>query len=146
MTEAGSAGIRVVLAIDGSPQSESAFEWYVTNLHREGNVVYLVHAMEAPSMPTRDSWDSQIKEGQSKCDELKDKFTKRFKELKIIGHFIYDVQKPGELVCSTAKKEDATFIVMGTRGLGKIRRTILGSVSDYVVHHAHCPVTVCRFE
>ena len=138
--------ISVVIAVDGSSQAESAFEWYVTNLHREGNVVYLVHAMEAPSMPTRESWDSQIKEGQGKCDALKDKFTKRFKELKIVGHFIYDVQKPGELVCSTAKKENATFIVMGTRGLGKIRRTVMGSVSDYVVHHAHCPVTVCRFE
>ncbi len=33
---------------------------------------------------------------------------------------------------------------MGTRGMGTIRRTLLGSVSDYVVHHAHCPVTVCR--
>jgi len=37
-----------------------------------------------------------------------------------------------------------TTIVVGTRGLGSVRRTILGSVSDYVVHHAHCPVIVCR--
>jgi len=145
MTEA-KPEIRVVIAVDGSPQAECAFEWYVTNLHREGNIVYLVHAMEAPSMPTRESWDSQIKEGQGKCAELKNKYTVRFKDLKIVGHFIYDIQKPGELVCSTAKSEKATYVVMGTRGLGKIRRTMLGSVSDYVVHHAHCPVTVCRFE
>lgn len=32
---------------------------------------------------------------------------------------------------------------MGSRGLGTIRRTILGSVSDYVVHHANVPVVVC---
>jgi len=43
-----------------------------------------------------------------------------------------------------AENENATLIVMGTRGLGKVRRTIMGSVSDYVVHHAHCPVIVCR--
>ena len=35
---------------------------------------------------------------------------------------------------------------MGTRGLGTVRRTILGSVSDYVLHHAHCPVCICRQE
>ena len=36
------------------------------------------------------------------------------------------------------------MIVMGTRGMGVVRRTLLGSISDYVVHHAHCPVLVCR--
>ena len=36
------------------------------------------------------------------------------------------------------------MIVMGTRGLGTVRRTILGSVSDYVLHHAHCPVIICK--
>ena len=39
---------------------------------------------------------------------------------------------------------DFSLIVMGTRGQGTIRRTILGSVSDYVIHHAHCPVLVVR--
>ena len=52
--------------------------------------------------------------------------------------------KPGEIICRIAEEEKGTMIVMGTRGLGKVRRTIMGSVSDYVVHHAHCPVIVCR--
>ena len=52
--------------------------------------------------------------------------------------------KPGEVIVRVAEEEKATMIVMGTRGLGKVRRTIMGSVSDYVVHHAHCPVVVCR--
>lgn len=52
--------------------------------------------------------------------------------------------KPGEAIVKAANEEKATMIVMGTRGLGKVRRTIMGSVSDYVVHHAHCPVIVCR--
>lgn len=53
--------------------------------------------------------------------------------------------KPGEMIVAAAKEFNATMIAMGTRGMGKIRRTILGSVSDYVVHHAHCPVLVCRY-
>ena len=52
--------------------------------------------------------------------------------------------KPGQEVVKTANDEHAMMIVIGTRGMGTIRRTILGSVSDYVVHHAHCPVIVCR--
>jgi len=52
--------------------------------------------------------------------------------------------KPGELICQLADQEAVTMIVVGTRGLGAIRRTILGSVSDYIVHHAGCPVVVCR--
>ena len=52
--------------------------------------------------------------------------------------------KPGEIIVDMAEKESASMVVMGTRGLGKIRRTLLGSVSDYVVHHCGCPVLVCR--
>ena len=52
--------------------------------------------------------------------------------------------KPGNVLVQAAEDEKATMIVMGTRGMGTVRRTILGSVSDYVVHHAHCPVVVCR--
>ena len=52
--------------------------------------------------------------------------------------------KPGETIVKFATEKNAAMIVMGTRGLGSIRRTIMGSVSDFVVHHAHCPVIVCR--
>lgn len=36
------------------------------------------------------------------------------------------------------------MIVVGTRGMGRVRRTILGTVSDYLVNHAYCPVIVCK--
>jgi len=53
------------------------------------------------------------------------------------------VGKPaGEVICQVAKDEKVDLILMGTRGLGPVRRTIMGSVSDYVVHHAHIPVGV----
>ena len=52
--------------------------------------------------------------------------------------------KPGEVICRIAEEENAAMIVTGTRGMGKVRRTILGSVSDFLVHHSHCPVVVCR--
>ena len=52
--------------------------------------------------------------------------------------------KPGEVICRIAEEEDAAMIITGARGMGKVRRTILGSVSDYLVHHSICPVIVCR--
>jgi nucleotide-binding universal stress UspA family protein len=33
---------------------------------------------------------------------------------------------------------------MGSRGLGGIRRALMGNISDSVVRHAHCPVMVVR--
>ena len=52
--------------------------------------------------------------------------------------------KSGEAIIAAAKEEGAGLIVMGSRGMGKIRRTLIGSVSDYVLHHAHAPVVICR--
>ena len=38
------------------------------------------------------------------------------------------------------------LFVMGSRGLRGVRRALIGSVSDSVVRHAHCPVLVVRPE
>ena len=50
----------------------------------------------------------------------------------------------GEAITEEAADEKAGLIIMGTRGMGTVRRTLLGSVSDYVIHHATCPVLVVR--
>ncbi|KAJ7386700.1 hypothetical protein OS493_006711 [Desmophyllum pertusum] len=50
--------------------------------------------------------------------------------------------RPGEVICKLAADEKAQFIIMGSRGVGTLRRTFLGSVSDYCVHHTHIPVVV----
>lgn len=50
----------------------------------------------------------------------------------------------GHAIVKAAEAEGASCIVTGTRGQGKIRRTILGSVSDYILHHSHVPVLICR--
>jgi nucleotide-binding universal stress UspA family protein len=50
----------------------------------------------------------------------------------------------GEGILGTARKAGATLIVMGTHGRGGFKRAVLGSVADYVVRHADCPVVTVR--
>ena len=50
--------------------------------------------------------------------------------------------KPGEVICQHAKENNALLIVMGSRGNNVIRRTLVGSVSHYVLHHTDIPVMV----
>jgi nucleotide-binding universal stress UspA family protein len=47
-------------------------------------------------------------------------------------------------IVALAEHMEAGLIVMGSRGQGGIRRALIGSVSDAVVRHAHCPVLVVR--
>jgi hypothetical protein len=51
-----------------------------------------------------------------------------------------------EEVIVLAEEIGADLIVMGSRGLGGLRRAPMGSVSDSVVRHANCPVLVVRKE
>ena len=55
---------------------------------------------------------------------------------------LLEFEPPGRTIVDKAVEESVDFIVIGARGLGKVRRTILGSVSDYIVHHSKVPVTV----
>ena len=47
-------------------------------------------------------------------------------------------------IVDLAEEIGAGLIVMGSRSLGGIRRALMGSVSESVVRHAHCPVLVVR--
>jgi nucleotide-binding universal stress UspA family protein len=54
--------------------------------------------------------------------------------------------RPDTAIIDLAEELGAGVIVMGSRGLGGVRRALLGSNSDSVVRHAHCPVLVMRQE
>jgi nucleotide-binding universal stress UspA family protein len=47
-------------------------------------------------------------------------------------------------IVELAEEIGTGLIVMGSRGHGGMRRALMGSVSDSVVRHAHCPVTIVR--
>jgi nucleotide-binding universal stress UspA family protein len=52
--------------------------------------------------------------------------------------------RPDREIVHLSEEIGAGLIVMGSRGLGGVRRALMGSVSDSVVRHAHCPVLIVR--
>ncbi|XP_064605131.1 universal stress protein Sll1388-like [Liolophura sinensis] len=76
--------------------------------------------------------------------ELRNKYVSGLKGKGLNVSFERLEGKAGEAIIDFVKKSKASCIVTGTRGLGKFRRTIMGSVSDYIVHHSPCPVLICR--
>ncbi|XP_059298037.1 universal stress protein PHOS34 isoform X1 [Lycium ferocissimum] len=48
------------------------------------------------------------------------------------------------VLCEAVEKLHASILVVGCHGYGVIKRTVLGSVSDYCAHHAHCSVMIVK--
>jgi nucleotide-binding universal stress UspA family protein len=55
-----------------------------------------------------------------------------------------EIGSPRTTICEIAEREAVDLLIVGSRGLGNVQRLVLGSVSDYVIHHAQCPVLVVR--
>jgi nucleotide-binding universal stress UspA family protein len=55
-------------------------------------------------------------------------------------------EPPDRAIIHLAEELGVGLIVMGSRGLGSVRRALMGSISDSVVRHAHCPVMIVRPE
>jgi nucleotide-binding universal stress UspA family protein len=55
-------------------------------------------------------------------------------------------EPPERAIVHLAEELGVGLILMGSRGLGGVRRALMGSVSDSVVRHAHCPVMIVRPE
>ena len=51
---------------------------------------------------------------------------------------------PGRMICELADNWSADLILVGSRGLQGLKEMFLGSVSNYVTHHAPCSVLIVR--
>lgn len=143
----------VLIPVDGSKHSEKAFDFYLQFIHRPDFTAGILHVNEETSntiirIPlgsdiTEEAIEKIVRAQWQKVDDLIDKYKKKCEQAKVkFSAFVESKGKTGEVICRVAKEKNAFLVVMGSRGLGTIRRTILGSVSQYVIDHAHIPVTV----
>lgn len=65
-------------------------------------------------------------------------------EQNIPVEFDYKMGDPGKNICKMAKNWNADLIVIGRRGRSGVSELFLGSVSNYVVHNAHCSVLIVQ--
>ncbi|XP_060572925.1 universal stress protein in QAH/OAS sulfhydrylase 3'region-like [Ruditapes philippinarum] len=144
---ASSEGKRVVVvAVDDSEFASKAFKFYVDDVKKDGDYVFLLHVPDSLdlSLGSPTTADKALRELKANVEAIEKKYTQEMENHGCNGRFKTAHGKPGEVICDIAKHEKAELIVVGTRGLGVVRRTFLGSVSDYIVQHAHVPVLVCR--
>ena len=60
------------------------------------------------------------------------------------AEYIQDFGNPGQTICDRAQLWSADLILIGSRGLTGVKEMFLGSVSNYVTHHAPCSVLLMR--
>ena len=133
----------VLLATDGSEEAELAAQMAVSIAKRTGSELHLVCVVDLGVAA-----DPRLQEGlrQKARDLLEDQARKMRKAGDAIAETHICVGRPDLEIVTLAEKVGAGLIVVGSRGLGGVRRALIGSVSDSVVRHAHCPVLVVRKE
>ena len=141
---------RILLATDGSEESELAALRAVDLAERTDSELHLVHVGVVPifleSYPGVLGYERKLyKELEEVSREL---LRKQSWRVKVAGGTVAGTHlRMGEVdleIVALAKELGADLIVMGCRGHRGIRRAIEGSISDAVIRHAPCPVLVVR--
>ncbi|TDE59732.1 universal stress protein [Nonomuraea mesophila] len=137
----------IIVGVDGSMASRAAVEWAADDAFRMRVPLRIVHAVDpGPYAIGRYSkialpellWS----EGRSILTEAEALVRERRPAVEVTTRVV----EGGPAVVLREQAEDATEVVMGSRGLGGFAGALLGSVSTHVAGHARCPVVVLRGE
>ncbi|KAL8105430.1 universal stress protein PHOS32-like isoform X1 [Apium graveolens] len=160
--EMKSADRRVGVAVDFSKGSVRAVKWLVDNIARKGDYVILLNirgqgkyednqmqlwkSSGSPLIPAKDLSDPDLmkKYGVKPDDETLNivNTAASQKEFVVLMKIYWGDAR--EKLCEAVDDIPLDCLVIGNRGFGKLKRAIMGSVSNYVVNTAHCPVTVVK--
>jgi nucleotide-binding universal stress UspA family protein len=134
----------ILLATDGSSEAELAATTAADLAKSTGSELHVVHVGELlPTLLAQTEVEPAQLEREAR--ELLDEQVRRVEEA---GGTVKEAHlrlgRADEEIVDLAQSMGAGMIVMGSRGRGRIRRALMGSVSDSVVRHAPCPVTIVR--
>ena len=129
---------KILLATDGSKDAELAASTAIELANKTRSKLHVVHIVDLVSSVVLD---------EAEARELLDALVKRLEDAGSVSaqaHLSEGV--PAAEIVALGEDIDAGLIVVGSRGLGGVRRTLMGSVSEAVTRHAHCAVLVVRKE
>jgi nucleotide-binding universal stress UspA family protein len=140
--------VRVVIGIDGSPGAEAAVRAVSTRKWPRGSEARLISAQYAipPMVAARmvgpiAAW---VEEEREKLREMQETSTKELRSARLVVSSVVKESDPKKLLCDEAEKWGADSIFVGARGMDRVDRFLLGSVSAAVAARAHCSVEVVR--
>jgi nucleotide-binding universal stress UspA family protein len=143
----------ILLATDGSAEATRAARMAITlakGLDSDLHVVYVEPLPDPYAVPEYLTYQPEYRDEIRKIAD-REAHERLDKEAEIIreagGHVAQTharAGRPDAEIAHLAEEIGAGLVVVGSRGRGPLRRALMGSVSDSVVHHAHCPVLVVR--
>ena len=137
--------MRVIVGVDGSPQSVHALSWACRRGETCGDTVRAVCAWSLAA--SGEDWMPQpdvSAEGQRRAERVLREAIERVRsEHPAVRVETAAVEGPPARVL-VDMSADADLLVVGSQGLGGFSGLLLGSVSQQCVHNSHCPVTVVR--
>src|SRR3712207_5928064 len=137
----------ILLATDDSKEAQLAASTAADLAKSTGSELHVVHVGEMPLVyhPERHAYRAEYEGHEKEAQQLLEAEVERIKGAgATVAQAHLRMGRADEEIVDLAQSIGAGLIVMGSRGQGRLRRALVGSVSESVVRHAHCPVTVVR--
>lgn len=144
--------MKILLAIDDSKCSQAAAEAVAAQFSPQGNEVHVLHVVEPlmmlPYFDGGEFYTRQLealeKEEFRRGKELVAQAEKSLRERGYRAASSVEEGDPRAVIVDHAEEWKADLIVVGSHGRRGLDRLLLGSVSEYVAHHARCSVEIVR--
>ena len=155
---------KVLVAIDHSSLSETVFEQALEIAKANQACLKLYHCLTAdtvlmspplsgefglPPHYINQAYQTEVVRLEQQMQHTKSLLThycNRAAEQSVYTETDYQTIDPGQGLCQMAQRWGADLIVLGRRGRKGFTEALLGSVSNYVLHHAPCAVLVIQTE